>query len=281
MTRHRQLERPRHAVPLLPAMLLCACGGQEAAQAPSAATTANAANAAEPAPPPILPAPVAPLDRAELLVAVRLAMDAAASGAPPPAGNKALVNRSFEIRLPFGCEGSSSIGTWAEVDHDVRRGVLRLAARPPLSGDDALLRAVAAGQRFDRAEGYWIERPWTNSEVCPPGATAADAREDTVRGTPRPTLAIAQFFAPDEPRTRQRGGRPYTVTRKLDADAIADRGGYRLVLAGRIAAFADGQPVRCRVDDAALPPVCAINARFTRVAFERALDGAPLAEWPR
>lgn len=245
-------------------------------EASNALVTVNEANTADPIPPPILPTPVAPLGRAELLAAVRLAADAAASGATLPEANGELVGRSFEIRLPFGCGESGSIGTWAEAGHDARRGVLRITARPPLTGDHPLLREVAAGQPFDRAEGYWVERPWTNSDACPPGTAGTGDGQAPAR----PTLAIAQFFAPDAPRTLQRGGRPYTATLKFDTNE-GTQDAYHLVLAGRMAAFPDGQPIRCHVYDAALPPVCVINANFTRIVFERASDRTVLAQWLR
>lgn len=283
MTENHHLRFGRRNLPraasLLIVALLVACEAQEPAKPPAASNalvSANKTAPADPIPPRVLPAPVAPLDRAELLAAVRLATDAAASGATPPDANSELLGRSFEIRLPFGCAANGSIGAWAEARHDAQRGVLRITARPPLSGDHPLLRQVAAGEPFDRAEGYWIERPWTNTEACPfqaagPGAGQAAAR---------PTLAIVQFFEPAAPRTLQRGGRPYTATRKFDANQDIEDG-YRLVLAGRITAFRDEQPIRCIVDDVALPPICVINANFTRIAFEREPDRAVVAEWPR
>lgn len=282
MTGNHRLQfgrRNLRAASLLLVALLSACEAQKPVKAPEASNalvTANEADAVDPIPPPILPPPVAPLGRAELLAAVRRAADAAASGGTLPEANKELVGRSFEIRLPFGCAGNGSIGAWAEAGHDAQRGVLRISARPPLSGDHPLLREVATGQPFDRAEGYWVERPWTNSEACPPGSGGTGAGQAAVR----PTLAIAQFFAPDAPRTLQRGGRPYTATQKFDAHQ-GTQDGYHLALAGRTAAFPDGQPIRCHVDDAAVPPACVINANFTRIAFERASDRTVLAEWPR
>ena len=65
-----------------------------------------------------------------------------------------------------------------------------------------------------------------------------------------------------------------------DADrpaAIPDRG-YRLVLEGRMGAFADGRAVRCRAAGPDQRPICIGAAQLDRVAFEDA-QGAVLSEW--
>jgi hypothetical protein len=54
--------------------------------------------------------------------------------------------------------------------------------------------------------------------------------------------------------------------------------GYRLVLEGRMAAFADGRAIRCRSDMRDQRPVCIGAFQLDRVAFEDT-DGKMLSEW--
>lgn len=280
------LMRRRHPAPsrgllaaaaLLPLALLTACESQPSVPANDSGG-ANVAHITQPAPSPVLPAPLRALDRAQLLEAVRLAADAAAAGSAPPERNRELPGRGFELRLPFGCPaGPEGAEHWANATLDIQRRTLRLSVRPPLSKADTWLAELVTDQVFDAAEGFWIERPWTGSEACPPPLPSApQAPEEAAR----PTVAVTQFFAPDAPRTLQRGGRPYTITRKLNVGETTE-GGFRVVLAGRIAAFADGNPVRCRVESNAFRPICVVAVEFTRVAVERTSDGFMLATWPR
>jgi len=304
--------------PAAPLALLAATLGLAACGQPGPAPDEQA-NAVEPnaaatetlLPPPL---PVAlPLDRAQLLAAVRAAADAAAAGDPPPEDNAELVGRSFQISLPFGCDGPSAgpVQGWAGWTFDAERHVVRLVATAPIDADLPWLRELADERSFDAVEGFWIERPWTNSDRCPPriapasapgaadagaekgtgagGGTKAAAKapeaaarsSSTGTGAARPTVGIAEFFAPDAPRTRQRGGRPYTHTLRAEEAARDRTGGYRLMLTGRITGFADRQPIRCRLEAAELPPVCLVSATFTRVAFEDPATGTLLATWER
>lgn len=266
--------RLRAAASLLAAASLAACEPRDVA---GNDVEENAANAAEPAPAPVLPEPARPLGRAQLLDLVRRAADAAAAGDPLPEADKQLAGRSFEIRLPFGCPGEAERpDRWVTADFDAKRGTLRLSAKPPLSQADSWLAEVAEDQPFDTAEGFWIERPWTTSEMCPPVLPATSEPSEAAS----PTVAIVEVFAPDAPRMLQRGGRPYGITRKLDSAEQAE-GGFRLALGGHIAAFRDGYPVHCRVESNLRPPICVVAAEFARIAFERVKGGTVLAEWPR
>jgi hypothetical protein len=224
-------------------------------------------------PPPSAPLP--PLDRAGLLAAVSAAADATAAGQPLPEQNRALIGRSFEIRLPIGCGGPTTEpgSQWAEWTYDPEAGSLKLSARNQFAELPGWLASVTGDQQVDAVEGFWIERPWTRSEDCPKRGLS-DAL-----GAARQTLGIVQLFAPDAPRTIQRGTRPYAATIKAESPP-GEGAAYRLVLSGRVVGFADRQPVRCWNEADHLPPVCLVAVEISRTAFEDA-DGDILSEWRR
>lgn len=258
-------------------------GGTDPASNNSVAT--DTPNAQVPQPMPV--ATIAPVGRAELLAAAALAADEVAAGNALPKENRTLVDRTFELRLPFGCGGSTAtdLGEWS-VDPKAR--VLRINARPQAWGEDPTIKALADGITYDAAEGFWIERPWTRSENCPkplpveaasalpvqdPAPVAA--RDDV----PMHTLAIVQYFSPDAPRTLRRGSRPYSYTGKVPETETVGANGFRLKLVGRIRAYGDGQPIHCVVASHLRPPVCAASVEFTQVVLEEAKTGESLEEW--
>lgn len=242
-----------------------------------------------------LPLPPPLLDRAALIAAGEQAADAFAAGKSAPEANAALAGRSFSLRLPFGCGASDPV---AMATYNADRKTVKLAAQPHLWGKQPWVRALAGDMAFEAVEGFWISRPWTRSETCPtppaepaepappakPAKPAPPAGAGQLEGPAEPaqpvreTLGVAQFFAPGASRTRQRGTRPYEVTRKLPADAPATRS-YQLVLSGRLVAFGDGQPVRCWSESSQLRPRCLFAVELTRVAFENPTTGETLAEW--
>lgn len=263
--------RPRGAdwgIVTLFALLLPACGSP--AEAPRNEVRIDA-NEAIVVPPP--PAPLPPLDRAGLLAAASAAADATAAGQPLPEENRALVGRSFEIRLPIGCPGPAAEAgaRWSEWAYDAQAGSLKLSARNQFAEPPPWLASLADGQQVDAVEGFWIERPWTRSEDCPQG----ELPEANVRHT----LGIVQLFAPDAPRTIQRGARPYAATVKLEAPP-EEGATYRLALSGRIVGFGDRQPVRCWNEADHLPPVCLVAVEISHTAFEDK-DGEILSQWRR
>jgi hypothetical protein len=255
-------------VPLLALLLPAGCGQPADAPTNQASVASNESDSIVPAP----PAPVPPLGRAGLLAAASAAADATAAGQPLPEQNRALIGRSFEIRLPFGCTGpmAQPAAQWAGWTYDPAAGSLKLVASNQFAELPPWLASVTGDQPIDAAEGFWIERPWTSSEACPTGGAADTARQ---------TLGIVQFFAPDAPRTIQRRTRPYTATIRSEAppgEGIT----YRLALSGRVVGFADRQPIRCWNEADHLPPVCLIAVEISRTAFENA-DGDILSEWRR
>jgi hypothetical protein len=228
-------------------------------------------------PAPVLAAP--PLGRGQLLAAARAATAAYAAGQPAPAGQTDLVGRRFEVRIPFGCSGPQAepAGAQAWWNYDSARQTLTLAARP-VDWTAAPPVPLVTGADVEAVEGFWLPRPWTDAETCPPraaGPLAAPAR--LVPPTPQ-TLGVASVFRAAGSRVLRRGARPYQVVRKVSPDDLAAVGEFHLVLSGRVAAIRDGQPVACRAETSDQRPVCLIAVEFDRVAFEDAAGDA-LAEW--
>lgn len=229
---------------------------------------------AEPVLPIPLPVPLPVLTRRDLIVAAAAATDAVAAGAAVAPNNAALLGRRFEVRLPFGCNGPAPADEtqWAGWTINAGSGALKLSARSELSAEDPWLRAIAGGAEFEAAEGFWMRRPWTAAETCPAQPDSAPEPGETQ------TLALVQLFAAEAPRTRQRGGRPYTSTIKLSDEGTEGPRTFRLLLEGRVTGFADRQPVHCSQSSASARPRCAIAVEFTRLAFEDA-DARIMAEW--
>lgn len=225
------------------------------------------------------------VDRSDLLAAAAAAADEVAAGNALPKSNLELTSRGFELRLPFAC-GDGILGKWGEWSFDPQTRVLRATFRPQNWGEDPVFARMAAGTSYDAAEGFWIERPWTRAEQCPP-APAHSSGPSTVpeNGTvPTPmaaegALALVQYFSPDAPRTLRRGNRPYTYTAKLAVERQALPLGLRVKVVGRISGFADGQPIHCVVKTPSKPPICAIAVEFTQVILEDVGTGESLTEW--
>lgn len=320
VTRNRWGNRSKFLVTLAAShLLLAACGRSDTAEGPPAPErpATEQGTMTEKPPVPEVPKPLQPVDRALLIAAADAAADASAAGLPPPARNTALVNRSFELRLPFGCDGPSTAPDqdWAGWTYDPQTRALKLTARPENWQDAEWLASVAPDKPADAIEGFWLRRPWTRSESCPPAAPEAEAPAveagdpaaggwpDATRDkppaparpgeaevpaetpapvqaepAPRETLGIARFVSPGAARTLTRGDRPYAVTLKQSEGFTGDPAGYRLVLSGRITGFAGGQPVRCWNGDPSQRPICIAAAEFVRVAIEDS-RGNVLVEW--
>lgn len=224
---------------------------------------------------PAIPVPLPALSRPAILAATAQAADATASGKALPKANLALVGRSFVVRLPFGCKGQMEQETqdWAGWRFDPKTMALRLTARLTRFEGDEWVKAIAGDMAFDGVEGVWIRRPWTSAESCPKqNADSASSQDEQ-------TVALAQFFSPTSSRTLRRGDRPYASTQKLDGDQVPSADGYILELRGRMAAFADGQPIHCQQEAPSVRPRCMISVQFENVSFMSPGNDEPIVEW--
>lgn len=269
---------PRPSVVALAASLLLfgpvlgSCQREEAEPAPQPAPVA--------APTPVVTvAPSPTLDRASLLQAMDLAASAFAAG--HEVGGASLAGRRFVVRQVFGCGGralSSAETTpgdglptlaWGE-----RNQSLKLSLAPGDWSQSALIADDA--ETWEAAEGFWLTRAWLRTEGCP-----AAQGDPLTQGQASPqTMGLAAVFNEGGSRTGRRNGRAYefTVRGEGDQPPVAPAQGYRLVLEGRMAAFADGRAVRCRASGPDQRPICIGAVQLDRVAFEDA-DGKMLSEW--
>jgi hypothetical protein len=264
---------------------------------------------ATPPPTPVIapPALPPPLTRPEVLARVAAAASAAVGGADGPAGREPIINRPFRLRIPFGCNGptASPAGQQAWVEFDAARRTLKLVARPAIWTDLPMIRQLPVAAEVEAVEGFWLPRPWTDSEACPPrpepvkaapvapaGAAkgeapapapaAGPAAAEAAAAPPPPpeTVGLARLFAAGGSRVFRRDGRPYSFVRKVpEGEAPTPAAGYRLVLEGRVTGYPDGRAVRCRAESPDRRPVCLVAVEFDRVAFEDGETGAVLAEW--
>jgi len=210
------------------------------------------------------------LDRTDILALATVSADAAAAGRAPPPGVLAAQGRRFELRLPFGCGGPASAGSDAPMRwrYDATEGVLRVHVAPVIWTTDDWWAAQAASD-VETIEGFWIPRPWTSSEACPPSIVQAAAAA-TVEVAAR-TLAIAQFFTADAARQGRRDGQPFETSRKIEPDVFDASQGFRLRLTGRIGGITSGGPALCRQPEGAdRRPVCVIAVSIEEVAIENA-----------
>ncbi len=260
----------------------CRGGTEPAANEPATAQTPKP-SAQQPLP----VATIAPVARAELLAAAAAAADEVAAGNALPKANLELIDRTFELRLPFGCGGAMQ-ADWGEWSIDPKTRILRISVRPQVWGNDPTIKALADGATYDAAEGFWIARPWTRSENCPQSPLPRPAHVPPIGSqspaaapdaSPIHTFAIVQYFSPDAPRTLRRGSRPYAYTGKVPEGEAVGAKGFRLKLTGRIRGYNDGQPIHCVVISPSRPPVCATAVEFTQVVLEDAATDKRLAEW--
>lgn len=268
------LLRPSAVALAATALLLSGCERDETATPPPTI----APPAAEPAPAPATPAPT--LDRAGLLQAMDAAASAYAAGRTPEVS---LAGRRFIIRQAFGCAGETpppvetapgnGLAAWS---WGARRESLRLVLAPGDWTDSPLL--AGGADSWEAAEGFWLSRPWLRAEGCP-GGGGDPLASGPVAPSPQ-SVGLAAVFEADGSRLGRRNGRAYEFTVRGEGDEApaAPVGGYRLVLEGRMTAFADGRAIRCRAASADQRPVCIGAVHLDRVAFETA-DGATLSEW--
>lgn len=266
--------RPSAVALVATALLLSGCQREAAVTAPPIAPSP-----AETAETPVPPAPT--LDRAGLLQAMDAAASAYAAGRPP---DVSLAGRRFVVRQAFGCAGETpppaaaapgdGLAAWS---WGPRRESLRLTMAPGDWTDSPLL--AGSADSWEAAEGFWISRPWLRADGCP--AVEGDPVSSGPVAAPSPqSVGLAAVFEEDGSRLGRRNGRAYEFTVRGEGGQApaAPVGGYRLVLEGRLAAFADGRALLCRAASADQRPVCVGAVHLDRVAFETA-DGRTLSEW--
>lgn len=235
------------------------------------------------------------LDRAGLLGALDRAASAYAAGEQDT--QESLSGRRFLIRQAMGCEPPLTMGA----NGPEGEGVLVQADRSPdlkltLSPADWTW-ALDHTEGWEAAEGFWLAWPWMRTDGCPqtPLTTEtapvvednpAEEREDaalpiTASARPTPhTAGLAAVFAVDGSRVKRRMGRAYEFTLRGENKMLPapDPAGYRVVLEGRMAAFADDRSIRCHAASADQRPVCIAAVHLERVAFETS-SGQILGEW--
>lgn len=249
------------------------------------ATAPTAEPAAPPpiiVPPPVVrPEPVRALGRAELIGFAQRAADAFASGESLPDEIAKASGQRFVLVIPFGCagpagEGSNQAMRW---HYDEADQALRISVAPV--GWRAIDWGFGASGNTDVAEGFWISRPWSTSENCPPRAGQPVPTGIEPITLPGQSLAIAQFFSKDANRDARRDGRPFKTVQRVPADRFDGSQGFRLRISGRIGSVPGSGPVHC-VQSAGVEqrPICVIGASFDEVRIENAATGDVLATWP-
>jgi hypothetical protein len=235
-----------------------------------------------PAPAPLQVTPEPPLDRASLLAAVSQAASAYAAG-ETASGPDPLVRRTFDVTLPFGCQGAEEPSAENAGDGTARwswgpdRKTIRLGLTPGDWTRSALI-AGADPVSWEAVEGFWISKPWMMAQGCPA------VRPDPLAGGPAAaspeTVGLAAVFEEGGSRLGRRNGRAYayTVRGAGETAPASPQDGYRLRLQGRITAFPDGRAIRCRAANPRQRPVCIAAVQLDRVAFQTAA-GETLSEW--
>ena len=258
---------------VLPA--LAGCGTQPSGGDANQAAPVPA-NVAEPAPA-VLPTVEQPLTRRDLILAAMEAASDLIAGVDDGSRQQQLDGRSFSFRIRL-CEGAPSR---SRLTFDPDERVLRASVTPDLDAEDPVANAIGAS-RFEAVEGFWVPHPWLLRAACPPAPPAETEDEEAVSPTrevesPRPTLGLAQFFAPDTDRSARREGRPFTVTRRLDEGSPPES--VDLVLRGRLTRLPEGKVINCIATAPLLPPQCIISVRFDSVRLEQSENGELLGEW--
>ena len=266
----------------------------------------------KPAPPaaaPAVQAPAAPvpnpvLTRAQLIAAAAAARDAYARGAPYPDANGDLIGRRFTIKLPFGCNDAAAETDDATVVVDPAKKSLTLSAQPQVwTGAPWLAPIIGDTPPVESVEGFWIRRPWTTSNLCPPTPAPQPAPQPAPapaaqKGKPAPappppvaapppvsaeTLGLAWIYRSGDSRLKRHARHPYRVVLKLTDNRIPLDRRFWLVLDGRVASLdggdGTGQPIRCSAVSADARPACLIGVELDHVSVQAQATGETLADW--
>lgn len=228
-----------------------------------------------PAPEPSVTVTTPSLGRPDLLAVARGAADAFAAGRQVPPDVTTLAGRRFELRLPFGCDGPAPDEAPLGWRYDDRAETLRVRVTPVRFDTGWLAPEIAEG--VDAVEGFWIDRPWTASEACPPKRPAVAARA----AQPERTVALVQFHGVEQSRAGRRDGDAYEAVEKVAPDGLAFGQGFRIRLSGRIGTVpGSASPVLCRAAETPdARPVCLVAVLLDQVAIENPATGATVAIW--
>lgn len=221
------------------------------------------------------------LSRANLLGLAAAAADAQASGGEVPKAVRDAAGRPFDLVLPFGCAGpgDSLSGLPMGWRYDDDSQALRITASPITWRAEEWQAPAAVGEAL---EGFWIARPWSTAETCPPqGRQAMPTGIDPVT-LPGQTVAIVRPAAVDADARELREPRSYDIVRRVPRDRLDTSQGFRLRITGRIEATpGDAAPVSC-VQPAGIEqrPICRIATRIDEVRVENTATGDVLGSWP-
>lgn len=244
---------------------------------PSATTTTAAPL------PPLAPLQAADrvLDRADLLELAALAADAVSSGDNVPARVLDASGRRFELALPFGCSGEAAAGSEALMQwrYDEENEVLRLRVAVTRLPADTWGLAEASDDVV--IEGFWVARPWSSSDECPPLPSVGGGDAAGSNATPDLSLAVAQFLGSDTRREASRQNRPFEAVQRLPRADFAAPRGFRLTLSGRISRVPGNGPVRCvQPDEIDQRPRCVVAVTLDEVRIDNPGSGEVIASWP-
>jgi hypothetical protein len=217
------------------------------------------------------------LRRVDLIELAESATEALTSGQSRSVPAAQAIGRRFELVLPFGCSGPTENGPAMRWQYDEASEALHITVEPtswtPGQWD------LGEPTRFEAAEGFWISRPWSSSEICPQDSLPVppDAEAITLPGQ---TLAIAQFFAEGDNRGVRRNGRPFEVVKRVPAEEFDGSRGFLLRITGRIEGVPGGGPIRCvQPAGAQQRPLCVIAVRVDEVAIENSATAEVVGSW--
>lgn len=218
------------------------------------------------------------LSREDLLAAARAGAAAYAEGEDSPAEIRALAGRRFQLRIPFGCQGpqASAADSSAAWEIGPEGETLRVRVRPEDWTASPFAQALA-GADVEAVEGFWIPRPWQNSEACP-----ARSNDPLLAEAPPPspqTVGVATVYGPESSRLGRRADRPYELTLSMKDTGQPGEEGLQLILEGRIASLGVAGPVACRSASPDQRPVCLIGTTIERVAVRSPRSERVLGEW--
>lgn len=249
-----------------------------AADAPPAAVTAPVAAA-----PAVLARPLDEVKtRADIIALAAQAADALAAGQGVPDAVRKAAGQRFRLRLPFGCQGPSRAGSDAAMRwrYDEEAGALRVHVAPAVWNRADLLPATGRGDTGEVVEGFWLARPWTGSEACPPPQDSPTATGSETVTLPGQTLAVVRFADDDAGRQAARDDKPFETVVRMSPDEVRADRGFQLRITGRIADVPGHGPVSCRQPAGAEQrPICTVAITMDDVAIDNPLTGRTLATW--